>query len=84
MTELRVRARICRLMCAKAVRWGCHRRTVADALAVRDFPVAHVLSGTRHRPHELTPFAEVVYGGGVRRPVYPAEEPGLWGDKERS
>lgn len=71
------RERVC-LMCSEAVWWRCHRRMVADALVVRSIPVEHILGETQRRPHELTPFAEVVDEGGDKRLVYPAEEPTLW------
>jgi uncharacterized protein (DUF488 family) len=47
------------IMCAEAVPWRCHRSLVADALSVRDIPVVEILSQSSHRPHKLTPFAEV-------------------------
>jgi len=47
------------IMCAEAVPWRCHRSLVADALCVRDVPVAEIFSATSCRPHKLTPFAQV-------------------------
>ncbi len=47
------------IMCAEAVPWRCHRSLIADALVVRKFPVEEIISGTRAREHELTPFARV-------------------------
>ena len=47
------------LMCAEAVPWRCHRSLIADALLVRGIDVAEITSGTRARPHVLTPWARV-------------------------
>src|SRR5690606_5206120 len=47
------------IMCAEAVPWRCHRSLVADALNVRLVPVVEILSETSHRPHRMTPFAQV-------------------------
>jgi len=47
------------LMCAEGVPWRCHRSLVADALLVRGIDVREISSGTRARPHTLTPFADV-------------------------
>jgi uncharacterized protein (DUF488 family) len=49
----------CALMCAEAVPWRCHRSLVADALLVRDVPVAHIMGPHKLKPHTLTPFAHV-------------------------
>jgi uncharacterized protein (DUF488 family) len=49
----------CALMCAEAVPWRCHRSLVADALTTRGISVEHILSGSKRRPHEMTPFARV-------------------------
>jgi uncharacterized protein (DUF488 family) len=58
------------IMCAEAVPWRCHRSLVADALTVRDIPVVEILSQSSHRPHKLTPFAEVL----GTRVTYPPEQ----------
>lgn len=47
------------VMCAEAVPWRCHRSLIADALSVRKVKVIHILSGTSHHCHTLTPFAKV-------------------------
>jgi uncharacterized protein (DUF488 family) len=47
------------IMCAEAVPWRCHRSLVADALLARGVPSVEILSPTSHRPHTLTPFAQV-------------------------
>lgn len=56
------------IMCAEAVPWRCHRSLVADALLVRGWDVAHIMSPSQVRPHRLTTFAQVQSG----RLVYPA------------
>lgn len=60
------------LMCAEAVPWRCHRSLVADALIVRGIGVNEIVSGTRARPHTLTPWARVE-GTQVTYPGPPAE-----------
>ncbi len=47
------------LMCAEAVPWRCHRSLIADALMVRGILVEHILSETKTRMHEITPWARV-------------------------
>lgn len=47
------------LMCAEAVPWRCHRSLIADALTVRGMEVVHIMTGSSHHAHVLTPFAEV-------------------------
>ena len=61
LTELieLARRRRAAIMCAEAVPWRCHRSLVGDALLIRGFKVAHILSETSARPHELTPWARV-------------------------
>jgi uncharacterized protein (DUF488 family) len=61
------------IMCAEAVPWRCHRSLVADALNVRGILVVEILSRTSHRPHKLTPFAQV-QGTSV---TYPPEQGAL-------
>ena len=58
------------LMCAEAVPWRCHRSLVADALAVREIPVKHIVSATRAQRHKITPFARV----RALRITYPDEK----------
>ncbi|SKA30204.1 Protein of unknown function, DUF488 [Enhydrobacter aerosaccus] len=67
------RPRHAAIMCAEAVPWRCHRSLVADALIVRGIPVVEILSETSHRPHKLTPFADVK-GTSI---TYPPEQPKL-------
>ncbi len=55
------------LMCAESVPWRCHRSLVADALAVRSIPAAHILSARPPKPHTLTSFA-VVEGDRITYP----------------
>jgi uncharacterized protein (DUF488 family) len=45
------------VMCAEALWWRCHRRLVADALAVRGWDVRHIGPDGAASAHELTPFA---------------------------
>jgi uncharacterized protein (DUF488 family) len=47
------------IMCAEAVPWRCHRSLIADAVAIRDIPVEHIMTATSARPHKLTRFARV-------------------------
>lgn len=47
------------VMCAEADPANCHRSLLADALAVRGIPVAHILDAGAARPHTLTPWAEI-------------------------
>jgi uncharacterized protein (DUF488 family) len=46
-------------MCAEAVPWRCHRSLIADALAVRDWQVCHIITATKTSPHRMTSFALV-------------------------
>jgi uncharacterized protein (DUF488 family) len=59
----------CALMCAEAVPWRCHRSLIADALTVRKIPVKDIVSGTRAKPHKITPFALI----RAARITYPDE-----------
>lgn len=47
------------IMCAEVAWWRCHRRLIADALALRGVTVVHLLDPRRRQPHRLHP--------GVRR-----------------
>ena len=47
------------VMCAEATWWKCHRRLIADALAVRGVAVCHIMSVAEASQHLLTPFARV-------------------------
>ena len=62
------------IMCAEGVPWRCHRSLVADALAVRDVPVAEILSEKECRAHQLTSFARV---NGTHI-TYPPEQASLF------
>jgi uncharacterized protein (DUF488 family) len=42
-------------MCAETLWWQCHRRLVADALALRRVEVVHLLRPFDARPHTLHP-----------------------------
>jgi uncharacterized protein (DUF488 family) len=45
------------IMCAEAVWWRCHRRLIADALALRGWRVEHLGIGEARAGHELPSFA---------------------------
>lgn len=55
------------IMCAEAVWWQCHRRLLADALAVRGVPIRHILSKAPPKSHEVSEFAQV-RGGALSYP----------------
>jgi uncharacterized protein (DUF488 family) len=55
--EAAARARRTAVMCAEAPWWRCHRRLLADVLAVRGWDVRHLMPDGVTRPHELPPFA---------------------------
>lgn len=44
------------VMCAEAVPWRCHRQLLADAFAIRGWPVRHILDNGCGE-HRLPPFA---------------------------
>jgi len=50
------------VMCAEAAWWRCHRRLLADALAVRGTPVFHILSSSLPKLHEVSEFARIEEG----------------------
>jgi uncharacterized protein (DUF488 family) len=47
------------IMCAEGLWWRCHRRLIADALAVRGWRVSHVLPNGDRAEHSLPEFAQV-------------------------
>jgi uncharacterized protein (DUF488 family) len=55
------------LMCAETLWWRCHRRLIADALALRGVEVVHIIP-----PHTLQahPLHEAVRADESGRPVY--------------
>jgi uncharacterized protein (DUF488 family) len=54
------------VMCSETLWWRCHRRLIADHLvAVRGFPVAHLMPGPSLRPHVLSAGARVTDAGLV-------------------
>jgi uncharacterized protein (DUF488 family) len=61
------------IMCAEAAWTRCHRRLLADVLAVRGWDVRHIGPDGAAAPHTITPFAVVVDG----LPRYPAPQLGL-------
>ena len=60
------------MMCSEALWWRCHRRLVADHLALGGDEVCHIAPDARGQLHRLTPFA-VVDGG---RLIYPGGQAG--------
>jgi uncharacterized protein (DUF488 family) len=54
-------------MCAETLWWQCHRRLIADALAVRGVEVVHLMSAGERRLHAIHPDLRVDDEG---RPVY--------------
>ncbi len=54
-------------MCAERLWWQCHRRLIADALALRGAEVIHLLGPGERRPHALHPDLRA---GGDGWPVY--------------
>ncbi len=40
-------------MCAETLWWRCHRRHIADALALRGTEVVHLLGAASSQPHKL-------------------------------
>ena len=65
--ETEAAARRTAVMCAEAQWWRCHRRLLADAMAVRGWEVLHIMGPSEPKPHELTEFA-VVEGDEI---IYP-------------
>lgn len=60
------------LMCAEAVPWRCHRQLISDVLVARGYAVAHIISDTGPRLHELNNMARVDESRVV---TYPGPEP---------
>lgn len=55
------------VMCAERLWWQCHRRLIADALAVRGVEVVHLIEPEKKQPHALHPDLRVDESG---LPVY--------------
>ena len=55
------------LMCAETLWWKCHRQLIADALAMDDFEVVHLLGAGKTQVHVLHPALRIDDHG---RPVY--------------
>jgi uncharacterized protein (DUF488 family) len=55
------------LMCAETLWWQCHRRLIADALALDGVEVVHLLGGGKQQPHVLHP---ALRADELGRPVY--------------
>jgi uncharacterized protein (DUF488 family) len=66
-------ARRTAFMCAEAAWERCHRRLLADALAIRGWEVLHVGADAKLTTHVVTDFAVVQDG----LPLYPAAQLGL-------
>lgn len=52
-------------MCSELLPWRCHRSLIADALLARGVPVDELMitpKGNVLRPHNMTPFAQIVDG----------------------
>ncbi|HEY6203122.1 MAG TPA: DUF488 domain-containing protein [Candidatus Limnocylindria bacterium] len=49
-------------MCAETLWWRCHRRLLADRLAVDGWDVVHLLAPGKSEPHRLWDVARVVDG----------------------
>ena len=43
------------VMCAETLWWKCHRRLIADALALRGHDVVHLLQVGKRDPHKIHP-----------------------------
>jgi uncharacterized protein (DUF488 family) len=50
------------VMCAEILWWRCHRRLIADVLALLDVPVMHIRDATTADAHRLTPPARIIRG----------------------
>lgn len=57
------------VLCSEALPWRCHRRLIADALAVAGWTVWNILGSNQVERHRLTEFARVT----ETRLTYPAE-----------
>jgi len=70
LEQLEALARMQRIavMCAEAMWWRCHRRLIADVLALRGWRVEHILPAGRRAVHELPGFA---IRGDDGLPLYP-------------
>jgi len=47
------------IMCSEGLWWRCHRRIIADHLALRGWKVQHILPSGKLAAHSLTDFARV-------------------------
>jgi uncharacterized protein (DUF488 family) len=47
------------VMCAEVAWWRCHRRLIADTLALRGLTVVHLVDPFRRLPHRLHPGARL-------------------------
>ena len=68
------------IMCAEALPWRCHRSLIADALAVRNVRVEHIVSKDNKIRHTLTEWAHVE-GKKITYPLFTKEtQPRMLGD----
>lgn len=58
-----MRDHCCAVMCAEAVWWRCHSRSIADYLLTQGSPVAHMLGHHKVLPATLMPGARRLRGG---------------------
>ena len=63
------------IMCAETLWWRCHRRLIADALAVHGNDVVHLIGPGQSQTHPVHPAVRVVGG----RPVYDVGTTGTLG-----
>jgi len=56
------RAQATAFMCAETLWWRCHRRMLADRLAVDGWDVVHLLGSGKSEPHRLWDVARLVDG----------------------
>lgn len=61
--EVEARARPTALLCAELLWWKCHRRLLADRLAVGGWRVVHLLGPGKAQEHRLSEWARVEQGG---------------------
>jgi uncharacterized protein (DUF488 family) len=62
------------IMCAETLWWRCHRRLIADALALDGLTVVHLIGPGKIQEHKLQ---ESVRRDGEGLPVYDAGKPTL-------
>ena len=58
LTELAARRRSA-IMCSESLWWRCHRRIIADHMAVRSWEVQHIMPNGKVATHVLPDFARI-------------------------